>query len=246
MHHKFLLLMYNTGLFMGNKEFAAFAGMIESEKTRVSQRDNQLLSLELNWATSQSGLTVPAAVKTLDEYCHWLSPKQTKAVKWDLLRHYATQQNSAYLPEFRANNGIICKLHNKDYSHRLITHSLPGEYWSQEKQQGFLPAQPKVCLSSGQVVFVGDVSSGMTSMTVIFDRKILEQVYTLLPYSDHEVEWEREIRAHEPISLDLALGCIPTYEFVQELNHWGQLTCVCARRIMADLEKTYLQTGKIS
>lgn len=95
------------------------------------------------------------------------------------------------------------------------------------------------------MVFKGDAFDGMNSMTVIFDRQVLEQVYTLLPYSDHEVEWEREIRAYEPISLGLAIGQIPTGKFLLEFNHWGQLTCVCGNKMMTDLENHYLTTGVI-
>lgn len=56
----------------------------------------------------------------------------------------------------------------------------------------------------------------------------------------------REIRAYEPINLDLALAHIPTEKFLLEFNHWGQLTSVCGKRTMADLERHYLTTGVLT
>lgn len=228
---------------MKNKEIESFEAVIESEKSRISGRDRELLAKELKMI-GLVRLALPT-MGNLDDYFRWLSPKDPKTVKWDFLRHYAVQSDSAYLPVYKKNKGTICKPYNQDYKNRLLTHSLAWEYWNIAKEEGFLAGQPRVSLSSGQVVFKGAVFDGMNSMTVIFDRQVLEQVYTLLPYSDHEVEWEREVRAYEPISLDLAIGWMPTGKFLLELNHWGQLTCVCGKKIMADLEKHYLTTGDL-
>ncbi len=228
---------------MKSKEVKSFTNVLENEKFRIAERDKELLALELSWIANQSGLTTPSFY-SLDEYCHWLSPKHPEIVKWDLLRHYAAQNDAAYLPVFKRNNVTIRKPYHHDYQDRLLTHSLAYEYWLQAEESGFLPGRPQVCFSSGQAVFKGDVFDGFDSMTVIFDRQVLEQVYILQPYSDHDVEWEREIRAHEPISLGLALGWIPTEDFLRsDLNHWGQLTCVCGKKMMADLESDYLKTG---
>lgn len=226
------------------QEAESFTSVLESEKGRITERNRKLLALELAWINIQSGLVVPSC-QSLDDYCRWLSPRHPKIVKWDLLRHHAIHEDSAYLPVYQENNRTICKPHHKDYQDRLLTHSLAWKYWNHVEKSGFLPGEPRVSLSSGQVVFKGDVFDGINSMTIIFDRQILEQVYTLLPYSDHDVEWEKEIRAHEPISLGLALGWMPTQKFILELNHWGQLTCVCGQDIMADLESDYLKTGTL-
>ncbi len=227
---------------MGSKDVISFTSAIESEKFRISVRDTRLLKTELDWITSHSGLRVPS-FQSLDEYCRWLSPKKPNVVKWDLLRHNASEEATAYLPIYQENKGTISKPHSMDYSDRLLAHSLTGEYWHQANERGFLPGHPMVCFSSGQVVFKGSAIDGMYSMTIIFDRQILEKVYTLQSYSDHEVEWEREVRAYEPINLDLALDHIPTEKFLREFNHWGQLTSVCGKQTMADLEKHYLNTG---
>lgn len=229
---------------MRSKDVESFAAVIENEKFRISARDAQLLRTELNWITTQSSLRVPF-FQNLDEYCGWLSPRKPKTVKWDLLRHYTSGETAAYLPIYQKNKGTISKPHHKDYNDRLLAHSLNGKYWQQAKENGFLPGHPMICFSSGQVVFKGSAIDGMYSMTVIFDRQLLEKVYTLQPYSDHEVEWEKEVRAYEPISLDLAVGYIPTEKFLLELDHWGQLTCVCGKRTMADLERHYLNTGHL-
>ena len=229
---------------MRSKDVESFTAVIESEKFRISTRDAQLLKTELDWITTQSGLSM-LSFRSLDEYCRWLSPKDPKTVKWDLLRHHASGEATAYLPIYQKNKGTISKPHHKDYGDRLLAHSLTWEYWLQAKEKGFLPGHPMVCFSSGQVVFKGSAIDGMYSMTVIFDRQALEKVYTLQPYSDHEVEWEREVRAQEPINLGLALGYIPTEKFILELNHWGQLTSVCGKRTMADLERHYLSTGRL-
>ena len=81
--------------------------------------------------------------------------------------------------------------------------------------------------------------------TFIFDRKQLEQVYTLQPYSDLDVEWEREVRAHEMINLQLALGCLPITDFGMNLDHWGQSTSVLGRKKIVEWETNYLEKGRL-
>lgn len=229
---------------MRSKDTETFAATIEREKARIAKRDKEYLSIELDWLITQPGLSIPPC-KKLDDYCYWLSPEKPDVVKWDLLRHYASEKNTTpYFPVYQTNKGTIFKPNHRDYNDRLITHTLPVVYWNSVKKEGFLPGHPMVCFASGQVVFTGSAIDGMYSITVIFDRRVLERVYTLLPYTDHETEWEREVRAYEPICLDLALDCIPTSEFIHELSHWGQLTCVCGKQTMANLEKQFLETGR--
>jgi hypothetical protein len=229
---------------MNSIESGTITSFIESEKYRISGRDKEQLANELS-LIGQVGLNLPA-MGNLDDYFRFISPSDPKTVRWDFLRHYAVSPDSAYLTVYKENGGTICKHHYQDYEDRLLTHSLSGQYWRQAEEKGYLAGHPQVSFSSGQVVFKGAVYDGLNSMTVIFDRQVLDQVYTLLPYSDHEVELEREIRAYEPISLDLAIGWIPTEKFILELNHWGQLTCVCGKRMMADLESQYLAHGVLN
>lgn len=215
--------------------------IVHRERQRIEVRDKQLFDKEIK-AFEAMGLEL-LNVSTLDEYCFWIMPENPKLLKWDLLRYVSVNPGLPYYSFYKSGGspeGVV----ERDYGDILIVHSLPGVYWSEAESRGFLQGKPNVSFASGQVVFTGDALSGMNSMSVIYDRRVLDKIYTLFPYSDHDVKWEREVRAYEPISLDLALAVVPTERFLlREFNKWGQMTSVCGRGIMADLEKEYKKTG---
>lgn len=109
------------------KERESLSVVLESEKQRVTLRDEQLLALELEWVTKQPRLDT-VSFNDLDAYCRWLSPTQSKVVKWDLLRHCAVQKDLPYFPEYQRNQGVVCKPYRKDYKNRL-EYVFPADKW---------------------------------------------------------------------------------------------------------------------
>jgi len=226
--------------------------VINSEIKRIKQRDGVILETEMDFLRKQE-IKVPD-FSSLSDYCYWLSPTKVNIVRWDLLRHYSshlqgdtTYPDLSYHSVFTKNGEQpVSKVHKQDFPGHLVTHSIHIKYLSNALDTRFLYHRPQVSLSSGQIVFSGDAISGTFSLAFIFDRRDLEKVYTILPYTDHEVEWEREIRAYEPVSLKLTLGCLPISSIItNDFQHWGQSTCVCGQNTIAQMENNYLKNGKL-
>jgi len=131
------------------------------------------------------------------------------------------------------------------YHDRLLTTSAAFDNARQIEAGGFLDpgyCTHSLCFSSGQVV-----TGRSFEVTYIFDKKQLEKIYDLWPLSENDRE--REIRIGEPVSVEWALGCIPTCQEVLAPwpGHWAQIkgTKAVGQETLQRWEENYLETGQL-
>jgi hypothetical protein len=192
---------------------------------------------------------------TLQNFCTWLSSNAypPKHILWDIIHHFTAynknkKHKTPYYPDFvaRGNRPLIIP-YEENWNDRLITHTIGKKYLETATNTGFLQPGPesRVCFASGQIVSSGGPNDILDKVTFVFDRKILDEVYQLLPYADHDCEWEKEVRAHEPISLKLSIGYFESYDLFSELVYWDQATTSFGKKTLKNWETEYLKTGKI-
>lgn len=139
----------------------------------------------------------------------------------------------------RWGGGTRIKASRVDYSDVLITHATNLQAANEIIEAGFIQRY-RVNFSAGRVV--GNQSPD--TIVFIFPRAIVDNNYLLYPYSEESIE--RELRAHEPVSIDFCLAAIPASpELFSDIQGQSTGRIVFGERTLKRWGAHYLKTGKL-